>query len=138
MRSEMKKVARAIVVAEYNILPTDINDNNEYEQEICANVETLLKDGAFLRDGVDAYVGQRGTGSMVVWLLTWMTCTRAGPTTLQATLSAAFVCPIFTRARMRLRRHFQTSLLMLSPRVPWHLQQLRYVVPGCMLVCAHR
>ncbi|KAJ8590280.1 hypothetical protein M405DRAFT_841332 [Rhizopogon salebrosus TDB-379] len=55
MHSEMKKVARAIVVAEYNILPTDINDNNEYEQEICANVETLLKDGAFLRDGVDAY-----------------------------------------------------------------------------------
>ena len=67
MRSEMKKAACPIVVAKYNILPTDIDDDDKYEWEIRANVETLLKDGAFLRDGVDENVGSL---KLTVWLLT--------------------------------------------------------------------
>ena len=69
MRSKMKKAARLIVVAKYNILPTDIDDNDKYEREICANVMTLLKDGAFLWDGIDENVGSL---KLTVWLLTEM------------------------------------------------------------------
>ncbi|KAG1856133.1 hypothetical protein F4604DRAFT_1685542 [Suillus subluteus] len=44
MRSEMKKVARPIVLAHYEILPHDIDDEDDCERE----------DGSFLWDGVDA------------------------------------------------------------------------------------
>ncbi|KAG1820669.1 hypothetical protein DFJ58DRAFT_739288 [Suillus subalutaceus] len=54
MRSEMKKVARPIVLAHYEILPHDIDDEDDCEWEVRDNVKTLLQDGSFLWDGVDA------------------------------------------------------------------------------------
>ncbi|KAG1838569.1 hypothetical protein DFJ58DRAFT_733737 [Suillus subalutaceus] len=51
MRSEMKKAARPIVLAHYEILPPDVDDENDYEREVRDNVKTLLQNGAFLRDG---------------------------------------------------------------------------------------
>jgi hypothetical protein len=57
MHSEMKKVAHLIVLAHYKILPPNVDDKNDYEWEVCDNVKTLLQDGAFLWDGVDAQAG---------------------------------------------------------------------------------
>ncbi|KAG1866357.1 hypothetical protein C8R48DRAFT_796882 [Suillus tomentosus] len=53
MQSEMKKVAHPIAAAKYDILPTDVYDDNEYEEYVCSQVQDLLDGGNFLHNGVD-------------------------------------------------------------------------------------
>ncbi|KAG1858076.1 hypothetical protein DFJ58DRAFT_726789 [Suillus subalutaceus] len=53
-----EKAARPIVLAHYEILPPDVDDENDYEREVRDNIKTLLQNGAFLRDGVDAQQGR--------------------------------------------------------------------------------
>ncbi|KAG1856778.1 hypothetical protein F4604DRAFT_2039935 [Suillus subluteus] len=53
MRSEMKKIARPIAAAKYDILPADIYDDNECEEHVCSRVQDLLDGGNFLHNGVD-------------------------------------------------------------------------------------
>ncbi|KAG2114033.1 hypothetical protein BD769DRAFT_1673597 [Suillus cothurnatus] len=47
MHSEMKKVACPIFLAHYKILPPDVDDKNDHEQEVHDNTKALLQDGAF-------------------------------------------------------------------------------------------
>jgi hypothetical protein len=57
MHSEMKKVACPIFLAHYKILPPDVDDKNDHEQEVHDNTKALLQDGAFPWDRVDAQAG---------------------------------------------------------------------------------
>ncbi|KAG2078398.1 hypothetical protein BDR04DRAFT_1147091 [Suillus decipiens] len=49
----MKKAAHPIAATKYNIIPTDIHDDNEYTKYVCGRVEDLLDSGSFLHDGID-------------------------------------------------------------------------------------
>jgi hypothetical protein len=56
MQSEMKKVTRPIAAAKYDILPTDVYDDNKYGEYVCSQVQDLLDGGNFLHNGVDKQV----------------------------------------------------------------------------------
>ncbi|KAG1799137.1 uncharacterized protein BJ212DRAFT_1305589 [Suillus subaureus] len=53
MQSEMKKVACPIATTKYDILPTDIHDEDEYEEHVHSQVKDLMDDSNFLHNGVD-------------------------------------------------------------------------------------
>ncbi|KAG2045556.1 hypothetical protein BDR06DRAFT_1015529 [Suillus hirtellus] len=54
-------VARSIAAAKYDILPTDVYDNNKYREYVCSQVQDLLDGGNFLHNGVDE---QGGTNNL--------------------------------------------------------------------------
>ncbi|KAG2139785.1 hypothetical protein DEU56DRAFT_912051 [Suillus clintonianus] len=53
MRSEMKKAARPLAATKFGILPSDIDNDNEFEGHVSRRVTELLDGGYFLQNGVD-------------------------------------------------------------------------------------
>ncbi|KAG1848366.1 hypothetical protein C8R48DRAFT_778874 [Suillus tomentosus] len=53
MRSEMKNAARPIAASKFGILPSDIDDDDEFEDYVSQRVTELLTGGYFLQNGVD-------------------------------------------------------------------------------------
>ncbi|KAG1895264.1 uncharacterized protein F5891DRAFT_1194321 [Suillus fuscotomentosus] len=53
-KGRKRKINHALsTAAKYDILPTDVYDNNEYKEYVCSQVQDLLDGGNFLHNGVD-------------------------------------------------------------------------------------
>ncbi|KAG1748846.1 uncharacterized protein EDB91DRAFT_1078985 [Suillus paluster] len=51
--SKMKKAARSITATKFDILPSDIDDDDEFEDYVSQRVMELLDGGYFLQNGVN-------------------------------------------------------------------------------------
>ncbi|KAG1723539.1 uncharacterized protein EDB91DRAFT_1087781 [Suillus paluster] len=57
MWSEMKKAAQSITATKFDILPSDIDNDNKFEDYVSQQVTELLDGGYFLQNGVNEQVG---------------------------------------------------------------------------------